>query len=270
MNSPSLRIFLWSSPRCLSTAFERSIRELEGVKSIFEPHIDPYYYGPERRFQTSLDCHRFPLKHDATFQAADETLLQSYPGHSAVFCKNHAFLITHQYKHYTTGRFSGFKHTFLIRNPRKAIPSLYKARKQSSVDDDIDGFRELYEMYETVRLNVDPHPLVIDADDLLADPKGIMQQYCEATGLTFNEGMLTWTPGVVDDWISSEHSVYWFETVMTSSGFKSKPDHCGNVEKEPTTLEAKAAAARLSQETRDSIDKALPFYETLYRARIKP
>ena len=269
-NSPSLRIFLWTSPRCLSTVFDRSIRELEGVKPIFEPHVSPYYYGPERKYQTSST----QLKPDATFQATDETLLQSYPEHSAVFCKTFAHNVNHDYRQYTTGKFSVFKHTFLIRNPRKAIPSLYKACKESVFDDYNDGFQELYEMYETIRLNVDPHPLVIDADDLLADPKGIMQRYCEATGLTFNEGMLTWTPGVVDDWIFADEQpedqpyeqwvhYCWIATVAKSSGFI-KPAEKENSEK---SLEAKVAA--LPQEIKDAIDKALPYYDALYKNRIK-
>ena len=114
-------------------------------------------------------------------------------------------------------------------------------------------------MYETVRLNVDPHPLVIDADDLLADPKGIMQRYCEATGLIFNEGMLTWTPGVIDNWIFHEQYEKWHGNVMKSSGFL-KPDHI-----DEKSLEAKVAA--LPQEIRDVIDKALPFYEALHKVR---
>ena len=255
---PSLRIVLWSVPRSLSTVFTRSIRELEGVEAIFEPHIYAYYNGPEKKFYNGEEV-PVCLKPDATFKAADETLLQSYPGYKAIFFKNHGFYVNHNCKHYTTGKFSNFKHTFLIRNPHKSIPSLFKACKESGLNDNNNGFRELYEMYETVRLNVDPHPLVIDADNLLADPKGIMQQYCEATGLTFNEKMLNWIPGIIDDWIFHEQYERWVGAAMKSSGFL-KPDHI-----DEKSLEAKVAA--LPQEIRDVIDKALPFYEALYKVR---
>ena len=32
------RVILWTAPCCLSTAFELSVRELEGVEVVHEPH----------------------------------------------------------------------------------------------------------------------------------------------------------------------------------------------------------------------------------------
>ena len=40
---PPTRVLLWSAPRSMSTAFERSIRELDGVKVIHQPHSMAYY-----------------------------------------------------------------------------------------------------------------------------------------------------------------------------------------------------------------------------------
>ena len=199
-SSPQCRVFLWSAPRCLSSVFERSVRELKGVKVIYEPHQAAYYYGPERKTDSNNPTTSEILP-SATFQAADDILLEPYTGNKAVFCKNHAYFIAESCKDYTVGRFSSWQHTFLIRNPYKSISSLYKACHECGFTDSLATgyFKELYDMYETVRL-VHPNPVVVDADDLLADPRGIMQQYCYSTGLPFNEGMLTWTPGVVADW----------------------------------------------------------------------
>ena len=46
------------------------------------------------------------------------------------------------------------------------------------------GIRQLYELrvYKVVQ-QVDPNPLVLDADDLLENPKEMMQLYCSSTGL---------------------------------------------------------------------------------------
>ena len=55
----------------------------------------------------------------------------------------------------------------------------------------------------------------------------------------------------------------WIATVAKSSGFI-KPAEKENSEK---SLEAKVAA--LPQEIKDSIDKALPYYDALYKNRIK-
>ena len=64
------------------------------------------------------------------------------------------------------------KHTFLIRNPNKSIPSLIKACKLCDfpATGDDNGIEQLYNMYKTVQL-VCPSPVVIDADDLLANPR---------------------------------------------------------------------------------------------------
>ena len=253
------RVFLWSALRCLSSVFERSIRELKGVKVIHEPHQVAYYYGPERKIvNNNLTASEiFP---SATFQAADEVLLEPYAEYQAVFSKNHAYFIAENYKNYTVGGFSSWKHTFLIRNPYKSVPSLYKARHESGFTGfpETGYFKELYEMYETVRL-VHPNPVVIDADDLLSDPRGIMQQYCCSTGLPFNDGMLTWTPGVVADWAKFWHYKVWHGAAMMSSGFM-----------KPTVIQKQSdEAASLPREVQDAVEKALPFYEAMYAVRMK-
>ena len=116
---PNVRVLLWTAPRCMSSAFERSIRELEAVKVIYEPHLLAYYVGPERRSENSNPTRLSELNPSATFKAADDILLQPYDECQAVFAKNHAYFVKGSYERYTTGRFAGFKHTFLIRNPHK-------------------------------------------------------------------------------------------------------------------------------------------------------
>ena len=53
MDINPLRVVLWSAPRCMSSVFERSIRELQDVKVIYEPHQQAYYYGPERKLDSN-------------------------------------------------------------------------------------------------------------------------------------------------------------------------------------------------------------------------
>ena len=123
---PSVRVLLWTAPRCMSSASERSIRELETVKVVYEPHLKAYFYGPERRSDMWNTGDTNPGL-SATFKAADDRLLQPYDKYQAVFVKSMAFCVRESYEKYTTGRFTNFKHTFLIRNPRKAFLSVMKA-----------------------------------------------------------------------------------------------------------------------------------------------
>ena len=86
-----LRVVLWSAPRCMSSVFERSVRELQDVKVIYEPHQQAYYYGPERKTDANHPT-LSELNPAATFQAADEKFLQPYEGYRAVFLKIMPFL----------------------------------------------------------------------------------------------------------------------------------------------------------------------------------
>ena len=263
--TPSLRVVLWSAQRCLSSVFERSIRELKAVKVIYEPHQQAYYCGPERKTDTNHPTSsEINVAATHTFDAADDRLLQSFEGYEAVFCKNHAYFIEGNYKRYIEGRFESHRHTFLIRNPHKSIPSLVRARKTCGfpLHPHSNGIEQLYDLFKTVQV-VDSNPLVIDADYLLMNPKEVMKQYCCATGLPFEESMLTWTPGVVADWTEFKYYKEWHEKAMMSSGFL-KPTAT------PDPSEAGAQPSiNLPEDVMAAIQKALPFYEAMYASRMK-
>ena len=112
-----------------------------------------------------------------------------------------------------------FHFTFLIRHPRYAIPSYYRCCIPPLVERTgftpfmpcEAGYIELRRLFDylkdnrlvgpavcgqdngKVKMNPDDVEIcVIDADDLLDDPEGIMRQYCESIGLDFNQDMLKW------------------------------------------------------------------------------
>ena len=85
---PPTRAILWTAPRCLSSAIERSVRELRGVKVLYEPHHDAFYYGPERRYPERFIYDSKYASH--TYDSADEKMTADYDGCSAVFVKNMA------------------------------------------------------------------------------------------------------------------------------------------------------------------------------------
>ena len=225
--SPFRRVFLWTAPRSCSNAFERSIRELKSVKVFNEPHRRAYFFGPERRRGSlnTLQPAQSELDDSATYKAVDAELLRHYDGYEAVFAKNPPVWLQGRYEHYVRGSFSLFKHTFLIRHPEKSVPSILRVYKKGGFAATLEnnGMKELYDFFRIVQSNLDPHPLIIDADDLLANPRGIMEHYCKETGLPFEEQMLTWEPGEVkdwsQDWMMSRYVHIFKETVMKSSGF---------------------------------------------------
>ncbi len=129
-----------------------------------------------------------------------------------------------RFSRYTGGDFSDFKHSFMIRDPREAIPSQWKACMRSCFDIAIDegfgvkGFAKLYELFEFIR-STGREVAVIDAADLLKNPEYIMELYCRQTDLPYDKKMLTWTPGEVKDWSICDFYKEWHWNAMYSSGF---------------------------------------------------
>ena len=112
-----------------------------------------------------------------------------------------------------------FHFTFLIRHPKFAIPSYYRCcipplLERTGFEPFMPceaGYAELRRLFDYCKdaglvgpavcgqdnSAVETKPgqveiCVIDADDLLNDPQGILKRYCESIGLDFVPGMLKW------------------------------------------------------------------------------
>lgn len=109
-----------------------------------------------------------------------------------------------------------FHFTFLIRHPRHSIPSYWRCTIPPL--DDVTGFHnfmpseagydELHRVFDFLRHRKQVGPTVagqhgaledgevsitvIDADDLLDDPEGIIQAYCKEVGIDYHPRMLVW------------------------------------------------------------------------------
>ncbi|KAL8871954.1 MAG: hypothetical protein Q9198_007302 [Flavoplaca austrocitrina] len=93
-----------------------------------------------------------------------------------------------------------FKFVFLIRNPVAAIPSLYRcfipplsAQTGDTMLDPTElGYRELRILFDYLRDKNGVVPLVIDADDLLADPEALLRPLCDDLKIPYSSSMLEW------------------------------------------------------------------------------
>ena len=213
-------VILWSAPRCVSTAFERSIETLKNCQVLHEPFSSPYYFGPERQ---SSQFASTPIDAKATYDGAADILQAHYPGKELVFAKDLAY--------YTDGKLfrrglDRFTHTFIIRRPERAVYSLFKmAEKDGDEWGEFDpkeaGFREIHNLYTFVKEKLGYTPVVVDADDLLADPEGMMKAHCSAVGIPYEENMTKWEPRPnFSDWRERGHifSMHWKAELIQSSG----------------------------------------------------
>ena len=64
---------------------------------------------------------------------------------------------------------SHFDHTFIIRHPAKALPSLFARWSDFRLNE--AGYAELYQMFEATKAFLGKVPSVIDSNDLVYKPE---------------------------------------------------------------------------------------------------
>ncbi|QIN80798.1 sulfotransferase family protein [Rubrobacter marinus] len=102
----------------------------------------------------------------------------------------------------------------LTRDPREMLPSLLHQLPSPTLRD--TGLREQVEILEAALASGNP-PVVLDARELLLDPRGVLGRACERLGIPFDEAMLRWPAGPKpEDGIWARH---WYRNVHASTGF---------------------------------------------------
>ena len=165
------RVILWSSHRCASTAFERSIRELDTVRVLHEPHCLAFFCEDGIRLRDDAD---------SVFEAKREYILSQMrhcpsEGYNYIFIKELAYFVSGRYEEYIQGEFATFEHSFLVRDPMSVALSLHrvsKAQGRMPFFTDTLGFRELYDMHQMAKKG-NKKPVVISVEDVFSNPRCI-------------------------------------------------------------------------------------------------
>lgn len=95
-------------------------------------------------------------------------------------------------------------HTFLIRHPRRAVPSYarlcYPGAKTGFdyFDPSEMGYAESRRLFDFIREATGQTPHIVEAETLLQEPKKVVSEYCKAVGVDFNEDMLEWNSATRD------------------------------------------------------------------------
>lgn len=107
-------------------------------------------------------------------------------------------------------------HAFLIREPREMLTSLIKNVPEPTLRD--TGLAQQTEIFEHVRRTTGRTPPVVDARDVLENPKRMLTLLCAALDVPFHEAMLHWPAGRRDtDGIWAKH---WYASVEQSTTFE--------------------------------------------------
>ena len=142
------------------------------------------------------------------------------------------------------------RHAFLIRRPEEIAASWFALERDMRIFD--TGLQLLHDLFVAVQHAGGHPPVVIDSQDLVANPVATMAAYCAAVELPFVADALSWQPGQRSEWARSSR---WHEDAATSRGFEAptRPDRHG--------LAAHPEVARFAE-------RHTPFYEELRRHRL--
>lgn len=201
---------MWSGPRNISTALMRSFGNRPDCHVTDEP-LYAYYLE-----QTGLD-HPGRAEtlagHDRDWQTVVHWLTGEVPGNRAVWYLK--LMAHHMLPTVQRDWIFCLVNCFLIRPPREMLTSLLEFLPQPRVED--TGLPQQWELFERVRQQTGRVPPVIDGNDVLKDPQGVLGELCGQTGIPFLPEMLVWPPGRRDtDGAWADH---WYAKVYRTTRF---------------------------------------------------
>jgi hypothetical protein len=194
-------LFFWGPPRSLSTAFLRMMIERGDHEIIHEPFSSIVVQGHATVGEQVVTSHDDLV-----------ALLAERAGDRRVFVKE-----TTEYDYLDHGgrRITEVGlHTFIIRHPRSVIPSHYAMNPNVTCAE--IGYQHQVELAQRVCGGMPSRPVVVQAEDLIADPAATIADYCGHVGIPFIESALSWTPGDHQVWNRTSE---WHRDAARSSGF---------------------------------------------------
>jgi hypothetical protein len=144
--------------------------------------------------------------------------------------------------------FEGFTHAFLIREPERMIASYLRKREAAAFEN--FGMARQAEFFEREADRLGHAPPVIDANDVLSNPKSVLAQLCAALDIVWDPAMLSWAPGGRAS--DGPWAAHWYGAVEKSTGF-------GPPETQPVELD---------DDARRLADRCRPYYQRLATHRL--
>ena len=205
------RIAMWSGPRNISTAMLRAFENRGDTVVVDEPLYAHYLTQVSIEHPGRDEI----IAHDETdWRKVVAKLLGPLPPGKRVFYQKH--MAHHLLPWIDRAWLDRAVNVFLIREPEAMLTSLIKKIPEPGVED--TGLPQQVELFERVRERSGKTPPVLDAKDVLLDPRGMLAALCEAVGIPFDEGMLSWPAGPRDS--DGIWAKYWYAEVEKSTGFQ--------------------------------------------------
>ena len=205
-----MRIAMWSGPRNISTAMMRAWENREDTAVIDEPFY-AHYLVETGVNHPGRDDVIAAQENDAAKVAT--TLTGPIPGGKTIWYQKH--MTQHMLPGMPLNWLDRVTNCFLIRDPERVAASFTIQRPDAAAWE--LGFEQQARLFDHVCDRLGHAPPVIDAADVLKDPRGILGALCVRLGIPFTDRMLHWPPGPrASDGVWAPH---WYAAVERSTGF---------------------------------------------------
>jgi len=240
---------MWSGPRNISTAMMRSWGNRSDCVVVDEP-LYAHYLHVTRKPHPGIDEVIAAGETDWRQEVAMLTTGEP-PGRPearpTIYYQKH--MTHHLLPDMSREWLAQLTNCFLIRHPREVLASYVKIVELPELED--TGFPQQTEIFEYVWKETGHVPPVLDAADVLRDPRRLLGLLCDELGIEFQDSMLAWPPGPrATDGVWAKH---WYAEVEKSTGFR--PYHPKQIDL-PERLEGIYA-------------ECLEDYEVLYSHRLR-
>jgi len=234
---------MWSGPRNISTAMMRSWENRPDTLVIDEPFYAHYLN------ETGIDHpgRAEVIASQSTDWREVARQISKAPIEAEIYFQKHMTL--HMLPEMDLSWAKPLRHCFLIRDPLFVVNSYVNQRPHINSDD--IGFKRQLSLYQELReLTGQPIP-ILDAKDVLSQPRPMMEDLCARLEIPFLEEMLHWPAGPRESdgcWAKQ-----WYHAVEASTSF----------------APFKAPVIEVTPEQRAVAEDSRADYLELYRQRLK-
>lgn len=211
MSDDPLRLAMWSGPRNISTAMMRAWGNRPDTFVCDEPLYAHYLKVTGRHHPGAGEV---IAAGPTDIAKVIERLTGPVPGGKAIFYQKH--MTQHLLPDIPREWMRRLTHCFLIRDPGQMLTSFIRHVPDPTLAD--TGYPQQVEIFDLVCEWAGRVPPVLDARDVLNDPRRMLGLLCDRLGVPFTDRMLSWEPGLRDT--DGVWAKYWYQEVQTTTCFK--------------------------------------------------
>jgi len=206
-----MKIAMWSGPRNISTALMRSF---ENRKDTFVSDEPFYAYFLKESGEDHPARKEILNEQSSDWATVSKILTGDIPNKKPIWYQKH--MAHHIFKYSDLSWIKHVTNLFLVRDPKEVIVS-YQKRFPLTSHLQL-GYNQQVQIAKTIADFTGDFPIVINAKNVLMNPKKVIMMLCDIINIDFEEEMLSWPSGKRDS--DGVWAPYWYSEVEKTTAFQ--------------------------------------------------